>query len=547
VPDILKGLAAIYGRVGWKVEHAKAVREAAARFPDDLEALHGLLQLDDEEGRVAEADTTAARIRKLDPDAEVEFERAVERRDFQAAIHELTRLGARRKDRKDIAARVADMLTRAGASRESMAKLDAAVAKSPEDGGARLALADAGYARGDLGALRKGLVEAIHSGADTAALREAIELVDGTTELSPYRIDGSKVIAEYQASGVQMPGTAARVLDYSALWIHGDGSGRMLEHEIICIQSREAIQEHAEQRLPRGLVLKLRTVKRDGRVMEPELIEGKPTVTMPHLEVGDYIETESLATLRSDGQGGRSFVGPTWFFREEKIPYWRSEFITISPKNRPLDIEIGGTVPAPQVTSSAELVVRRWRVDKSPALPEEPASAPLQEFIPNVRVGWGVDLKGAIDRLVDQAADETPRDPRLVRVAETIASDDSMASEGAAQRAGEASAEKKGGGDASGEKKGAGAPEATGDKGEEPGAGEGSGEKKTGDRAASATALLAATARPVAKSGPGGKVSADEKARRIYRWVLANVEKGRESDPRRVVIGKTGNRAEAFI
>ena len=69
---------------------------------------------------------------------------------------------------------------------------------------------------------------------------------------------------------------------------------------------------------------------------------------MPHLEVGDYIETETITTLRGDGQGGQRFEGPRWFFREEKIPYWRSEFITISPKNRPLDIETGGTVPRPR-------------------------------------------------------------------------------------------------------------------------------------------------------------------------------------------------------
>src|SRR5262249_9212011 len=156
--------------------------------------------------------------------------------------------------------------------------------------------------------------EAIQSGAETNELRDAIELVDGVTELSPYRQDSKKVIADYEASGQKMPGTAARVLDYSAMWIHGDGSARMLEHEIICVQTRESIQEHAEQQVPRGLVLKPRTIKRDGRTLEPEFVEGKPTVTMPHLEIGDYIETESIYTIRSDGQGGRSFLGPRWFF-----------------------------------------------------------------------------------------------------------------------------------------------------------------------------------------------------------------------------------------
>ena len=354
VPDIAKGLAAIYGRIGWKPEHAKAVKLAAERFPNDPDALHDLLRLDELDGDLEGSDRIAARLHKLDPEAEIDLERALERRNFRAAIKELERLGKVRKDRRDITARIADLLARAGDSRESMAKLEAALQKKPQDPEARLALADARFARGDRSALARALVDAIHTGSDTGALRDAIELVDGMTELSPYRIDGKKVIAEYEAAKPDMPGTAARVLDYSTIWIHADGSARMLEHEILAIQSREAIQEQAEQR-PRGLLLKIRTIKSDGRVLDPEIVPNKETVTMPHLEVGDYIETETITSLRGDGQGGQRFEGPRWFFREEKIPYWRSEFITISPKNRPLDIEIGGEVPRAEVSESGAL------------------------------------------------------------------------------------------------------------------------------------------------------------------------------------------------
>lgn len=484
VPDLMKALAGIYARLGWEVEQQRTVREAAKRFPDDLEVLRALLRMHEDEGELEQADAIAAHIKKLDPDAELDLERALKRRDWGAAIAELKRLGDLRKDRKDIALRIADLLTRAGRKAESLEQLERAVAKEPSDGGARLALADARFARGERDALQKALVEAIRTGADSDGLRDAIELVEGTTELSPYRQDSAKVIRDHEASGEVMPGTAARVLDYSALWVHPDGSARMLEHEIIRIQSREAIQEHAEQQVPRGMVLKLRTIKKDGSILEPEVVEGKPTVTMPHLEVGDYIETESIFTLRGDGRGGRVFQGPRWFFREEKVSYWRSEFVVISPKNRPLDVEMGGQVPPPEVRESGALVLRRWRVDKSPALPEEPGSAPLQEFIPNVRIGWGMSLDDTVARMVDAAADETPRDPRLVRVAEAIA-------RGSAK-----------GGD--------------GDK----------------DGKDDAKAKLPAK---------------DEQARRIYRWVLANVESGRESDGRKVVIGKSGNRAEAFV
>ena len=51
-------------------------------------------------------------------------------------------------------------------------------------------------------------------------------------------------------------------------------------------------------------------------MLEPEPVAGKPTLTMPHLEVrqGDYVEIERVtrpppATRRR----GRQYRGPTWF------------------------------------------------------------------------------------------------------------------------------------------------------------------------------------------------------------------------------------------
>ena len=484
VPEVVKALSSTYARAGWKAEHARAVKEAAERFPEDLDASVALLRLYDDQGRAAEADALVERIRAVHPDSEVSFDRALERRDYAAAIAEAERLGGLRQDRKAVALRVADLLTRSGKRSDSVAKLERAVEKHPTDAQARLDLADARFAQGDKSALARALVEAIEKGADTAQLREAIELVDGTNELEPYRIDGRSVISEFEASGEALSGSGARVLDYSAIWIHRDGSARMLEHEIICVKSREAIAELAEQKVPNGLVLRQRTLKRDGTIFEPEMVEGKPTVTMPHLEVGDYIETENVTTLRGDGRGGVRFEGPRWFFREEKLAYWRSEFIVVSPKSRPLDIETGGKVAPPSVTEDAATVTRRWRVDKAPAVPEEPASAPIQEFLPNVRIGWGIHLDETIERLVEAGSSiETPSDPRLARVARAIA----LA--------------------ASGE---------------------------------------SAPATDVDQARALSRIGADEKARRLYRWVLANVEEGREQDGRRVVIGKSGERLAAF-
>ena len=73
------------------------------------------------------------------------------------------------------------------------------------------------------------------------------------------------------------------------------------------------------------------------------------------------------------------------------------------------------------MTEDGPLAIRRWRVDESPAAPVEPGSAPVQEFLPSVRIGWGITLVDHLERLVDAVGNELPRDPRIVRIAEQIA------------------------------------------------------------------------------------------------------------------------------
>jgi hypothetical protein len=185
-------------------------------------------------------------------------------------------------------------MVRAGNESETWKKLEAAIEKSKKSEEPRLALADAYLASHRSDALVKAIVEATQAGASTDRLEAALDLIEGATELEPFRMDSERVISDYEKSGITLEGTAARVLDYSAVWVKSDGSSRLLEHEIIRVQSNEAITEMAEQPLRGGMFLKLRVVKKDGRILEPELVSGKPTVTMPHLELGDYIETERI-------------------------------------------------------------------------------------------------------------------------------------------------------------------------------------------------------------------------------------------------------------
>lgn len=469
-PEVLEELAQVDGRLGWRGEQVRSLRTLAAHFPDDVAALHAYLDVLDDEGPPTEADAVAARIKKLDPDAEVDLDRALARQDYPAALAELDRLKKRRPDRKEIAGRVADVLARAGNPQASADALEKALAKHPTDAQARFRLADSEYAKGDPTALRRALAAALQAKASSDELRAAIDVIEGATDLEPFRKDGRAIIRDYQAwekAGHHMDGTAARVLDYAAIWARGDGSSDMLEHEIQKIQSQEAINAEAEAEPPQGLVLHLRVIKPDGTILEPEPVAGKATLTLPHLEVGDFIELEHIVRQNGDGARGRRYVSPHWFFREADKGYWRSEFVVVTPKDRDLQIETNGKVPAPVVTERGTFIEHRWRVDLSPPAELEPESPPINEFLPTVRVGWGISLDSAVVQLVDVADDMTPLDPRL-----------------------------------------------------------------------RATALEI-----VQGAGPA---ATDERAQRLYRWVLRHIQDGKETDGRRVVTGGSGSRQAAF-
>ncbi len=422
-PEVLEQLAVLCGRLGWRGEQVRALQTLAQRFPDDVIALHGYLDVLDEDGPPAEADRIAARIKKLDPDAEIDLDRALARADYKAALSELERLMARRPDRKEIASRIADVLARSGNPSAAADALQKALAKHPTDEQARFRLADSAYAKGDTGALRRALAAALQAKASPDELRAAIDVVEGATDLEPFRRDGLAIIRDFQAwekAGHHMDGTAARVLDYAAIWVRGDGSSDMLEHEIQKVQSQEAINAEAEAEPPSGLLLHLRVIKPDGSVLEPEPVSGKPTLTLPHLEVGDFIELEHVVRQPGDGAQGRRYQSPHWFFREADKGYWQSEFVVITPVDRILEIEAKGNVPAAQVTARGPFIEHRWRVDLSPPAELEPESPPITEFLPSVRVGWGVSLDAAVGQLIDLADDETPLDPRLRAVADDV-------------------------------------------------------------------------------------------------------------------------------
>lgn len=458
-------LARVYEELGWGPELERTVRRVTQQFPEDPGAIALGIELAEERGQTKLVDELLLRLRQKDPDSELFLQRALSRRDFTAALAELRRLSARRPSRRDYAARIEDVLVRSGDASRVFAQLEKAIVDEPRDVHSRLALADAKLARGDEGALSQALVSAVQAGADPSLIEDAIDLIEGITELEPYRMDGREIISAYEQAGREHPGTAVRVLDYGAVLVRSDGSSRFLEHEIVRVQSEEGIKQFAELDT-QGQTLHLRVIKKDGTVLEPEQVAGKPTVTMPHLDIGDYVEQERILSRWGDGIGDE-YIGPTWFFKEQNVAYARSEFVIITPRDRPLQIETENAVPEPQVEDRGFYVVHRFRMDDSPAAPVEPSSPPAREFLPRLSVGWGLSFDERMRMTSRGMISMTPVDPRITRIAQNIV-------------------------------RGHGKDDAS-------------------------------------------------RARALYHWVLGSVQEGEETDGRRVIVSRSGNRWRAFV
>lgn len=418
-PAVWSALGVVLGRLGWVPEQRHVLLQMVERFPD-AGALVSALPVYEQRGELDLSARARERILELDAGSHVVLERELARRNYPAALRELERLARREPERRaEFELRRQEILVAAGDGEALIEKLESAVAAAPQSGSARLALADARRAAGDSQALHAALAAATEAGAATGPLARAIDAVEARSDFSPFRLDGRQAIQDYERADRHLSASAARVLDYAAVWVHSDGSSRMLEHEIVRIQSAEAISKFAEQPKPAGLVLQMRVIKRDGRSFEPEEVDGKPTVTFPHLEVGDYVETEHVQGFPASDHG-QYYPGLRWFFREDDVAYSRSEFVLIAPTHRPLDIEITGSVPEPQITRDGLFITRRWRVDDSPAAPVEPLSPPVQEFLPSVRVGWGNGLERRLRLLSETVADVSPVDPRIRALAQRV-------------------------------------------------------------------------------------------------------------------------------
>jgi len=228
-------------------------------------------------------------------------------------------------------------------------------------------------------------------GSDLALQRAVARAKTGKELLQDYAIDGKEAIAAYEKSRGEENAAATYVLDAAAVQAFPDGSVVNRIHVVQKALEQNGIEDIAEVTIPAGAqVLALRTIKADGTVLEPENIEGKDNISLPGVNVGDYVEVEYLLAESGRGPVQQGFVASPFYFQIANMPNNWTTYTVVAPKGTGMRVDAHGMkVPPPQTKGNVELFSFEAR-RVPPYIPEPESPWSSNEYLPFVIVGSGM-------------------------------------------------------------------------------------------------------------------------------------------------------------
>ena len=215
----------------------------------------------------------------------------------------------------------------------------------------------------------------------------------------PYRRDGVELVrrsAQRSFSG----GPAVILLSDKVVLLRHEGGVSVYVHRITRPLNKEGISRYGEITLPHGAdLLELRTIKTDGEIIEPELAQQKPTISMPALETGDAIEEEYVMHYPELDQTLDNAVVHS--FGSFAALILHSRLVVLSPLDAGIRLHEEASPPQALVGENNGVVVRIWERDNI-------AQTIAESFLPAVNLLPTVTVSPAEktnDRLRDQLID----------------------------------------------------------------------------------------------------------------------------------------------
>jgi Domain of Unknown Function with PDB structure (DUF3857) len=212
----------------------------------------------------------------------------------------------------------------------------------------------------------------------------------------PFRRDGVELIrksAQRSFSG----GAAVILLSDKAILVGPAGAVSIYVHRITRPLNKEGITRYGEITLPHGAdLLELRTIKASGEIIEPELAQQKPTISMPALEPGDAIEEEYVTHYTELGPSAENAGAHT--FGSFAAPILYSRFVLLCLPDAKLNVREQAGPPQALVGANNGLVIRIWERDNIPQTIAE-------QFLPAINLLPTITVAAA-DKTRDWLRDE---------------------------------------------------------------------------------------------------------------------------------------------
>jgi len=294
-----------------------------------------------------------------------------------------------------------------GDTNDLIAYLRAILDLTPTDATTIGALADALIAQGD-STLALAEIEKARSTlpGPQPLLDDLLATIKNEVPFAQYRLDGFAIIKEYQARKEDYETSAVWVLDRAVHIIKEDGSRTEIVHNIIHLKTDEAIEKHGELSIPNeAYLLRSRTIKADGRILEPESILEKSSLSLPGLAPGDFIETEYAIYSESSPVYPGGFDTGRFYFADFFTAFHRSELIIEYPKTMTVQLDPRGDCPAPTKSTQRNSTILTWSVHGRLPVNREPLSPNPTEYLPSIRVTANASFDHMCARIKDMLAD----------------------------------------------------------------------------------------------------------------------------------------------
>jgi tetratricopeptide (TPR) repeat protein len=223
--------------------------------------------------------------------------------------------------------------------------------------------------------------------------RQLAEFTGETDDIArPFALDVDKAILESKEPDAFPGADTLLVLDQTVVRLYEDGSYTEITH-----QAKKALTTSGAEKLSsletEGELLEARTHIADGTIMEPAVLPGRSTLTMPGVRIGSVIEYRYRRDHPAPAGGFCEL--PAWYFRGIKTPHQLSDYVVIAPADMKLSITAKNwrrRSPDEQFERFAprrdgDTVTYRWVARDAHDVQPESGHDHISTFLPHVVVG----------------------------------------------------------------------------------------------------------------------------------------------------------------